>query len=253
MDSSTNPSNAKKKKAPYRNQLMLSEWLVDIPKDFQENWFMVVCPIAKRCLVLSAKGSTTAYSRSGHFMRQFSSHFPGGSRKTYHGKNEYCILDCLFDETTQTFFILDVMCWAGHPVYDSDTEFRFYWLNVKISELDHDVVAQTKTNPYKFILLQYHSCHVDSLAKVFSSSWPVHIDGLLFFHKQARYYIGRSPLVLWLKPHMVREIIGMNVSQEFLDSAPVLSNVEMKAVREDRSSPKQSKPKTKIESKFMET
>lgn len=245
----TSSSKTKKTKAPYRNQLMLSEWLVDLPSDFQENWYMVVCPIAKRCLVLSAKGTTTAYSRTGHFMQKFPSHLPGGCRKTLSGKNEYCILDCLFDETGQTFYVLDIMCWSSHPVYDSDTEFRFYWLNVKFSEHDHDMIAQTKTNPYKFVPLQYHSCHIESLSKIFSASWPVLIDGLLFFHKQSHYHLGRSPLVLWLKPHMVPEIIGIGVCQEFLDCAPVMSNVEMKTEKEE--GPK-AKSKGKI-GQVMET
>lgn len=30
----------------------------------------------------------------------------------------YCILDCIYNEAAQTYYILDVMCWRGHPVYD---------------------------------------------------------------------------------------------------------------------------------------
>lgn len=30
----------------------------------------------------------------------------------------YCILDCIYSEAQQTYYILDVMCWRGHPVYD---------------------------------------------------------------------------------------------------------------------------------------
>lgn len=30
----------------------------------------------------------------------------------------YCILDCIYNEAEQTYYILDVMCWRGHPVYD---------------------------------------------------------------------------------------------------------------------------------------
>ena len=32
---------------------MLSEWLEDRPSDFESNWFMVVCPVGKRCLVVA--------------------------------------------------------------------------------------------------------------------------------------------------------------------------------------------------------
>ena len=169
-------------KTPYKNQLMLSEWLVEIPTDFQENWYMVVCPVAKRCLVLSANGSTTVYSRSGHHMKQFPSHLPGGSRKLSPGKKDYCILDCLFEETSSTFYVLDIMCWRGHPVYDSDTEFRFYWLNAKMTENGDDLVVQTRTNPYKFIPLQHYSCSFDTLVQIFSSSWSILVEWHPVYH-----------------------------------------------------------------------
>jgi hypothetical protein len=32
---------------------MLSEWLEDRPSDLESNWFMVVCPVGKRCLVVA--------------------------------------------------------------------------------------------------------------------------------------------------------------------------------------------------------
>jgi snurportin-1 len=227
--------HVKKYRPPYRNQLMLSEWMVDVPMDFQSNWIMVVCPIAKRCLVLSARGVTKAYTRTGHHMRQFPSHLPGGARKFNTGKNDYCILDCLFDETSQTFYILDVMCWCGIPVYDSDTEFRLYWLNTKIQEFDRDIVAQTNTNPYRFIPLEHYQCSMEVLSKVFGGSWPVQVDGILFFHKLARYHLGRCPLVLWLKPHMVSEILRVPVSQEFLDCAPMLSSAKMETEHKNLS------------------
>ena len=58
---------------PYRNQLMLSEWLVDVPPDFAENWHMTVCPVGKRSLVVASKRTTTAYSRTGtvYYIRFF--------------------------------------------------------------------------------------------------------------------------------------------------------------------------------------
>lgn len=31
---------------------------------------------------------------------------------------DYTILDCIYSEVSQTYYVLDVMCWRGHPVYD---------------------------------------------------------------------------------------------------------------------------------------
>ena len=36
---------------------MLSEWLVDVPDDLVQEWFMVVCPIGKRNLVIAGNVS----------------------------------------------------------------------------------------------------------------------------------------------------------------------------------------------------
>lgn len=31
---------------------------------------------------------------------------------------DYTILDCIYSDVERTYYILDVMCWRGHPVYD---------------------------------------------------------------------------------------------------------------------------------------
>lgn len=33
-------------------------------------------------------------------------------------RSDYTILDCIYSEVDRTYYILDVMCWRGHPVYD---------------------------------------------------------------------------------------------------------------------------------------
>lgn len=36
-------------------QLMLSEWLVDVPAELDTEWLMVVCPVGKRSLIVAFK------------------------------------------------------------------------------------------------------------------------------------------------------------------------------------------------------
>lgn len=36
---------------------MLSEWLVDVPLDLEQEWVVVVCPIGKRALVVASRVS----------------------------------------------------------------------------------------------------------------------------------------------------------------------------------------------------
>lgn len=38
---------------------MLSEWLVDVPGDLEQEWLMVVCPFGKRNLVIASNVSNT--------------------------------------------------------------------------------------------------------------------------------------------------------------------------------------------------
>ncbi|KAG9337015.1 hypothetical protein JZ751_029874 [Albula glossodonta] len=109
-----------RKKLPrhYANQLMLSEWLVDVPPDLDTEWLMVVCPVGKRCLVIASKGSTAVYTKSGYCVNRFPSLLPGGNRHNSAMGKDYTILDCIFSEVDRAYYILDIMCWRGHPVYD---------------------------------------------------------------------------------------------------------------------------------------
>lgn len=45
-------------------------------------------------------------------------------------------------------------------------------------------------------------------------------DGCLFYHKQAHYTFGASPLVVWLKPYMVGEMIGIDIPECMMQQRP---------------------------------
>lgn len=226
----------------YKNKLMLSEWMVDIPKDFEQDWIMLICPIGRRSLVIAAKGTTTAYSRVGQCLNNFPSNLPGGCRKTFHSSSDYCILDCIYHEVTRTYYVLDLMCWRGHPVYDSDAEFRLFWLKTKLNDEGEKLSTPSRINPFRFIPLDSYPCTKESISQVLSSKWPLDVDGLLFFHKQGHYSHGRSPLAVWLKAHMVPDLLGLPVSQEFLACAPAISDIKMDATHSKEDGKSETKP-----------
>lgn len=217
----------KRRVHPWRNQLMLSEWLVERPEDFEQDWLMVVCPIGRRSLIVAARKTTSAYSRSGQLLNNFPSLLPGGSRNTHRTAEDFCILDCIHHDSTRTYYVLDIMCWRGHPVYNCDTDFRMFWLRTKLAEEGERVASHSRINPLRFLPLDSFPCNSASVAAVLSTTWPLEVDGLLFMHRKAHYTIGRSPLALWLKPHMVPDLLSMPVSQEFLACSPRLSAVAM--------------------------
>lgn len=200
------------KKLPkrYANQLMLSEWLIDIPSDLGQEWIVVVCPVGKRALIVASRGSTSAYTKSGYCVNKFSSLLPGGNKRNTKTAKDYTILDCIYSEAKQTYYILDVMCWRGHPFYDCQTDFRFYWMHSKLPE-EEGLGENTKLNPFKFVGLKNFPCTPESLCKVLSMDFPFEVDGLLFYHKQTHYSPGSTPLVGWLRPYMVSDVLGVAV------------------------------------------
>jgi hypothetical protein len=40
------------------SQLMLSEWLIDVPSDLGQEWIVVVCPVGKRALIVASRVSS---------------------------------------------------------------------------------------------------------------------------------------------------------------------------------------------------
>ncbi|XP_072838285.2 snurportin-1 [Pogona vitticeps] len=225
------------KKLPkrYANQLMLSEWLIEVPQDLGQEWLLVVCPVGKRALIVASKGSTAAYTKSGFCVNRFPSLLPGGNRRKSAAGKDYTILDCIFNEAQQTFYILDVMCWRGHPVYDCQTDFRFYWLHSKIQE-EAGLGEKSRLNPFKFVALPSYPCSPESLCKVLSTDFPFEVDGLLFYHKQSHYHPGSTPLVGWLRPYMVSDILGLAVPACPLTAKPAYAGQQLQQIIEQKRS-----------------
>jgi len=223
----------RKLRKSYKNQLMLSEWLVEIPVDFAEKWLMILCPEGRRNLVIAANGSTKVFSKNGMQMNSFPSNLPGGNRRQRR-KNSYTILDCIYSEVSNTFYILDLMCWDGFQYYDSETEFRFFWVQQKCLE-NQEMKTKSKINPYSFQTLPYYQCTKESITEVLNSEMPFpdKLDGLLFYHKEVHYVPGRTPLIGWLKGYMVPDMMGIQVDEKLMEQMPMDNTaVQMSEVSE---------------------
>lgn len=202
----------------YKDQLMLSEWLVEVPEDFVEEWSMVVCPVGRRTLVVANGSTTKAYAKNGKCVKCFPSLLPGGSRrKTKYRKST--ILDCVYNELEKTYYVLDLMCWNGHSIYETETEFRFYWLQDKFRESESRLDEISNIHPFKFIPLPSFTCTADSITSAIAAA-SFEIDGVLFYHKRTHYMFGSSPLVAWLKPYMLPEILGISVPEHHMTHRP---------------------------------
>lgn len=232
-----------RKKLPkhYANQLMLSEWLVDIPADLSSDWLMVVCPVGKRSLVVASKGSTSSYTKSGYCVNRFPSLIPGGNRHNSALGKDYTILDCIYSDVDRTYYILDVMCWRGHPVYDCSTEFRFYWLQSKVDEVE-SLSEISKINPFRFVGLSSIGCSTESIQTALAYEYSYKVDGLLFYHKETHYTPGSTPLVGWLRPYMVADILGMDVPECPLTSKPDYASHQLQQILEHKKTSTEVRP-----------
>ena len=84
----------------------------------------------------------------------------------------------------------------------------------------------------------------------------VQVDGLLFFHKRTHYTCGRTPLVGWLKPYLLPEILGISVPDAYLTKAPSVNKLTLlKANKDlwDNDTEKMTGPNILVEEERMET
>ncbi|XP_026758903.1 snurportin-1 [Galleria mellonella] len=210
----------------YSNVLMLSEWIIEKPDDFNENWYVTPCPKGTRLLVVAHQGSTKCYTKYGHFRHEFRTELPGGNTCNAY-KKKCCVLDCFYQEANNTMYILDLLAWNNQPMTDCETEFRHYWLETQLSEIPGLKVI-SKRNKVIFSLLPKVSC-TPELFNNFMTTYPAFpnnipaIDGLLFYHKRAHYVAGETPLVGWLFPYMVQEVLGseITVNDSYLAKKPI--------------------------------
>lgn len=195
----THVPSAKKKDRRYRNAIMMSEFMEEVPADIASKWSTVVCPVGKRCLIVARMGCTHMYLRNGYMMKMFNTTLPGGDETESNKKMAW--LDCIFDEDTSVFYVVDILDWNGFPVVDNERKFRTFWLASKFAELD----APSKRHRFRFEVLPSYECTESGLneAEECGRRLGPRLDGYLMFHNEGIYERGRTPLCLWLTAAML--------------------------------------------------
>ncbi|XP_034832404.1 snurportin-1 [Maniola hyperantus] len=199
----------------YSNVLMLSEWMIEKPSDFAQNWYVVPCPKGVRVLVVANNGNTKFYTKYGHFKFDRYTGLPGGNPYNFYRKN-CCVLDCFYHEQSNTLHLLDLLAWNNQPMTDGETEFRQYWMKTQLEDFP-DTKTISKKNKVIIKILPMMPCtthyisYLLSTYPLFENNVPP-LDGLLFYHKRAHYVAGETPLVGWLFPYMVPEVLGEDIT-----------------------------------------
>ena len=83
---------------------------------------------------------------------------------------------------------------TGHPVYDSDADFRYFWLISKFGE-EPACSQRTETNLYKFQPMTRVDCTPENMLKMFEEWNGPEIDGLLFYNKEVGRYCALIVLI----------------------------------------------------------
>eukprot|EP00897_Mesotaenium_endlicherianum_P004247 jgi/Mesen1/3850/ME000207S02868 len=64
----------------YAQQLMLPEWMLDVPPRLPQDWYVMARPEGKRCLVITSNGTTVSRLRNGRILHRFPSALPNGAK-----------------------------------------------------------------------------------------------------------------------------------------------------------------------------
>lgn len=189
----------------YRDKVQLSEWMYEKPDDL-DSWFLVPCPVGIRCLLVLRKGYAVAYGKTGRSITRFATRL---------GKR-HCVtvLDCFLTKK-RIFYALDMLVYKEMDLVQCECEFRFQWLRSKMEEenmQERFCTGTTPENRWQLELLPVFDFKARDQVEEGFSRYPMFndtgLDGFLFYHKESNYIYGRTPLVTWLFPFMVPDVLG---------------------------------------------
>lgn len=88
----------------------------------------------------------------------------------------------------QTYYVIDMVCWAGFSLYECTAEFRFFWLNSKLVEVGA-CDTPSSFHKYRFATVPVYNCDQEGLQTAYTGPVPCVKDGLLFYNKSAFLYL----------------------------------------------------------------
>ncbi|XP_023176046.2 snurportin-1 [Drosophila hydei] len=192
-------------------RLQQSEWLRHRPDNLCD-WLLLPCPVGKRCLVMASNGRTKIYNKAGRIIMQLRSLLPGDG----YVQKFKTVLDCVYVQELDTFYVLDALSFGQQQLLDCDANFRFFWLRSRFDE-HGELNERSKRNEKPFKLLDYYDFEDASAVEQALQRYPQwegnqpQLDGLLFYHKEASYTCGSTPLVCWLFAYMLPDVLSLPV------------------------------------------
>ncbi|KAG5192681.1 putative snur portin-like protein [Tribonema minus] len=202
----------------WSRQFACPEWILDVPEDLNgagstegEGWFVMPRPEGKRVMLIAAEGRTIARTMNGAITHSWHSTLWSGGAHSRKGPG-CTVLDCVFHELDQTFYVIDMMCWSDYSLYDCTSEFRQYWIRTKLAEAQ--VCDVSEWNQYRIRPVPCYDCHPQGLAAAYGDPVPYIRDGLLFVCKAGHYSLGTTPLVLLWKDEATTRYDGIHATPD---------------------------------------
>ena len=165
--------------------MMLAEWLFCAPEDIS-TWIIIPCPLGRRCLVVVQSHRAQVYSKSGHLIGTMFTDLP-----------KQTILYCIYDHRSSIYHIIDLIMWNGQDYsIQMECQCRFFMLTSLAG--DGRLTEQFQILP---------RLNIEEGKELLKAE-----DGYLLYHPLGFYETGYSPLVCWLKPFMIEEMLRMKLS-----------------------------------------
>lgn len=132
-------------------------------------------PEGQRCLVIAAGGTTTSRLRNASLLQSFQSALPQGSTTLQSAAQGPTVLDCIFQDSIHTYWVLDIISWNGYVLAECNAECRItFWVQSKLGEL------QALPEWMKFVPLPFTSCSAGSPTKIFHN-YAMTVPGKLHY------------------------------------------------------------------------
>ena len=98
------------------------------------------------------------------------------------------------------------MTWENYSIRDCELEFRHFWLAQKMEEFSQKKGGLRIVLAPSFEMTEINVALEKRLVETFPTESIVPlVDGFMFYHKEAEYHAGTTPLVGWLKPEHIED------------------------------------------------
>ena len=216
---------AEKRRLEYASQFMTPQWLDSLPADLTDSWYAIPRPEGTRCFLIANHHSSMSRKRNGSVLHSaIATALPGGCHPSLlpeaasTSPDDYCIVDCVYNDEQRCYYALDLLCWRGYLLFDATAEFRLYWMHDKLRSLPTPTTAHKSKRPFHAVVpLPVLPCVPSSLQSLYPQSplLDCRQDGMLFVHKQSEYMSGLLPTplcLLWKDQHCSRWYVATDGS-----------------------------------------